>query len=419
MAHSPLSRAAETASIVWAGNARANENKNDNNKGKSKILPVVPLYSLREIDLHSLQGLLKGEGLSGRHAAAYAAWKSNPEGFEIDGKAPVRDLWERARAEAWPELASNLVSSSDSDSSSSSPPRFLVVAHSSFNQALVSVALGLPPRAFRRIVQSNGCVTELELRAAPFSPSSSSSSSTSSPSATVLRLNVGPRPPLKPSGGGVALVVLVSLEPGGGERSGSSRSSPSLAKALFGNDEDHDDDSAGRTEDKSGFRLPADAPIVLANPSSLATAAAAVEAGFDERSVRKAAAAATTATTPSPPPPLSFWRSAALAASEAPGGYAVAIGSSEDGEEALRESLSGLLVEQGGGKNASSSSSSSLSSFFSAPVGGVSVVEVSSASVAAGVFEGTIRCANWRRRATGGGEGAKKEVERASAASAA
>ena len=97
----------------------------------------------------------------------------------------------------------------------------------------------------------------------------------------------------------------------------------------------------------------------------------------------------------------------------------MAIGSSEDVEEALRESLSDLLVEQGGGKNASSSSSSSLSSFFSAPVGGVSVVEVSSASVAAGVFEGTIRCANWRRRATGGGEGAKKEVERASAASAA
>ena len=235
MAHSPLARASETASIIWAGNEGASGSGRGSDE-TPKPPPVVPLPSLREIDLHSFQGLLKSEGFSGRRAAAYARWKSCPEGFEVDGRAPVRDLWERAR-EAWGELLEELLLSAAPPASSSSPsssgpsassadaPRFLVVAHNAVNQALVSAAVGLPPRAFRRIVQSNGCVTELELELPTTSPLAGSpvgssrlaaAATAAAASAKVLRLNVGPRPPLKrpEKGGGVALVVLVSLDEG-------------------------------------------------------------------------------------------------------------------------------------------------------------------------------------------------------------
>lgn len=421
MAHSPLARAAETASIIWAGNESARDN-NNNSSSSSRPPAVVPLPSLREIDLHSFQGLLKSDGFSGRHAAAYATWKSNPEGFEIDGKAPVRDLWERA-GEAWRELSGNLVAPVPSSPSSSAPsPRFLVVAHNAVNQALISVAIGLPPRAFRRIVQSNGCVTELALsfpkgegkgeeNANLLENSSSLSSFAPSPSAaTVLRLNVGPRPPLKlpERAGGVALVVFVSL---GGEESESSRRSSSFARALFGEE--------GEKEGKFPFE---DAPLVLPDPlnssreeaAPFSLAAVAEAAGFDRRAVEKAAAAASLKQQPSSPSPpsscsSSFWRAAATAAASSPRGVAVAIGNKEQVEEALRESISDLFVEGDGERGAKaarknsggvvssfSSPPSSSSSFISAPAGGVSVVEVDSAAVAAGVFAGTLRCANWR-----------------------
>ena len=257
MAHSPLARASETASIIWAGNEGASRGRRSGSGSEENPTtpppPVVPLPSLREIDLHSFQGLLKSEGFSGRHAAAYARWKSCPEGFEIDGRAPVRDLWERARSEAWSELLEKLLlpaetatATAGSSSASAPPPppplpqpqqpqRFLVVAHNAVNQALVSAAVGLPPRAFRRIVQSNGCVTELELEleTQPEPPPTKTSGSppplaggasgAAVASATVLRLNVGPRPPLKlpERGGGVALVVLVSLDAEGAAAGGS------------------------------------------------------------------------------------------------------------------------------------------------------------------------------------------------------
>ena len=433
MAHSPLARASETASIIWAGNEGARESESeDRSEKRPPCAAVVPLPSLREIDLHSFQGLLKSEGFQGRHAAAYARWKSNPEGFQIDGRFPVRDLWGRA-GEAWRELLEELLpraaaaaaaassaalaaaaaaSPSSSSSSADPPSRFLVVAHNAVNQALVSSALGFPPRAFRRLVQSNGCVTELELRSAkgrqlphphPY-PNSSSSF------ATVLRLNVGPSPPLElpERGGGVALVVLVSV----GGRGKGDRASSSLARALFGGEEGGGAAGSGR--------LPAEAPLVL---SDSVLVAAAEAAGFDREAVARAAAARSERReqqrrqSPSPssssPAPVSFWRASAAAAAASPLGVAIALGSRQQVEEALRESLSDLFVEEEGeGEGAeeekakttsspsysSSSPPSSPSCFLSAPAGGVSVVEVDSAAVAAGFFAGTVRCANWRPR---------------------
>ncbi len=44
--------------------------------------------------------------------------------------------------------------------------RILVVAHNAVNQALIGVSLGLPPSAFRRLVQANAATTLLEYRPA-------------------------------------------------------------------------------------------------------------------------------------------------------------------------------------------------------------------------------------------------------------
>jgi len=60
------------------------------------------LWELREIDLYSFQGLLKEEGKE-KYGDRYAAWKTDPANFEIDGHFPVRELWERG-AECWESI---------------------------------------------------------------------------------------------------------------------------------------------------------------------------------------------------------------------------------------------------------------------------------------------------------------------------
>ncbi len=71
--HSPLQRAAETATIVWG----------------DRTGPISILPSLREIDLYSFQGLLKHEGKA-RFGGAFESWQRRASEFEIDGQAPVR-----------------------------------------------------------------------------------------------------------------------------------------------------------------------------------------------------------------------------------------------------------------------------------------------------------------------------------------
>ena len=186
MVHSPLARAAETATIVWGGR-----------KGSVTAAP-----SLREIDLHSLQGVLKNDALSHLGAFAHSAWKGAPAHFELDGRRPVVDLWERAAA-AW---GADVLPQRESVLAASPPPitRRLVVAHNAVNQALIGTALGLPPSSFRRVVQGNGCATEVLW-------SGGGGAASSSATATVTCLNVGSGgPPLTPAPAGGGLILLLA-----------------------------------------------------------------------------------------------------------------------------------------------------------------------------------------------------------------
>ena len=88
---SPLRRARQTAARVWGSRPGA--------------LAVLP--ALREVDLYSLQGVVKTDAASRpdgvRLVAALKAWKADPAGFLIDGHAPVRELWHRA-SRAWQDV---------------------------------------------------------------------------------------------------------------------------------------------------------------------------------------------------------------------------------------------------------------------------------------------------------------------------
>lgn len=55
------------------------------------------LPALREVDLYSFQGLVKAEA---KGSPRYADWSKAPHRFELDGHAPVRELWYRASV-AW------------------------------------------------------------------------------------------------------------------------------------------------------------------------------------------------------------------------------------------------------------------------------------------------------------------------------
>uniref|UniRef100_A0A061QWF0 Putative phosphoglycerate mutase n=1 Tax=Tetraselmis sp. GSL018 TaxID=582737 RepID=A0A061QWF0_9CHLO len=169
--HSPLERASRTAEIVWG----------------DREGPVVVLPSLREIDLYSFQGLLKDEGMA-RYGEQFKAWQKHASKFEIDGHAPVRELWYRGSL-VWREVLRLPTPYSTA----------LVVAHNAVNQAILCTALGLPPTYFRRILQSNGATSVLDL--SPGSP----------PRVTVDRLNQSPGSPLLAGAGRktAARIVLV------------------------------------------------------------------------------------------------------------------------------------------------------------------------------------------------------------------
>ncbi len=134
---SPLTRARQTADIVLPSiRSPISVRLND---------------ALREIDLYAFQGLAK-DAVPDEFRDAYAAWKANPAEFEIDGHRPVVELWARA-ADAWRDLRAGAA-----DLSAASA---LVVAHNATNQALLCTAMGLPPSAFRKVLQSNAAVSRV------------------------------------------------------------------------------------------------------------------------------------------------------------------------------------------------------------------------------------------------------------------
>ena len=81
------------------------------------------------------QGLVKAEGQE-RFGAAFAAWQSDPSGFEIDGHAPVRELWHRGSV-AW----QHVLTQGGAAAGEGRTPCALVVAHNAVNQ------VGFLPRA--------------------------------------------------------------------------------------------------------------------------------------------------------------------------------------------------------------------------------------------------------------------------------
>ena len=116
------------------------------------------------------QGMLKAEAKSAMGAAVYGAWQRTPADFQLPpgapgaGRYPVRELWHRASL-AWRQLLLPAAAAGGSAT-------VLVVAHNAVNQALLGVAAGLPPAAFRRLLQSNaaGSVVDLTPGAAPGAP---------------------------------------------------------------------------------------------------------------------------------------------------------------------------------------------------------------------------------------------------------
>jgi len=137
---SPLSRARQTADKIME---RVQVMKNR---------PEIILPSLREIDLYSFQGMDKFSRRA-EVSAEYAQWKANPSAFEIDGHAPVRELWYRASL-AWQSILCMVIAEEAEDD-------ILVVAHNAVNQALLCTAMGLPPELFRKITQSNAAYSQI------------------------------------------------------------------------------------------------------------------------------------------------------------------------------------------------------------------------------------------------------------------
>lgn len=73
MFRSPLARSHKTGEIIWGDRQQ----------------PVEDLPSLREVDLYSFQGLLKGEGKA-RFGEQFLMWQKDPDNFVIDDHYPVR-----------------------------------------------------------------------------------------------------------------------------------------------------------------------------------------------------------------------------------------------------------------------------------------------------------------------------------------
>ncbi|GLC74879.1 hypothetical protein PLESTF_001567300 [Pleodorina starrii] len=163
---SPLTRARQTTDVVLQG--REEQGAVGSETGR------LTLPSLREVDLYQFQGLLKHEGKA-LYGEQYKRWQKAPHEFELDGHAPVRELWYRASV-AWQMLLSEQPSgppgagrevegqcASSEEAMDTDPRVLLVVAHNAINQALVATALGLPPSYFRRLPQNNAALSIFDL----------------------------------------------------------------------------------------------------------------------------------------------------------------------------------------------------------------------------------------------------------------
>lgn len=146
---SPLSRALDTARVIL--------------KDREGI-PLHVTDQLREIDLTAWEGLTFAE-VQEKYPEDYHLWRHHPDNLELEGRFPVRELWQQAQG-FWEMLAFHLQSASGHWNHGADPsPRqtlnILIVGHSGINRALVSTAIGLGPHHYHRLGQDNCAISVL------------------------------------------------------------------------------------------------------------------------------------------------------------------------------------------------------------------------------------------------------------------
>lgn len=211
---SPLARARQTADAILQRHPAFQE---------ASARTTEP--SLREVDLYSFQGLLKHEGKA-LYGEQYKQWQKAPEGFQIDGHAPVRELWYRGGL-AWQRVLGPGAAGLDGAfPAAPSALQLLVVAHNAINQALVATALGLPPRYFRRLPQNNAALSIFDFAPAP--------GGSGPPTVDLVCLNQSPDNPFKNPDKVVGHVVLVTLPGGPGSEAAAPAAAGSTGPASRG-----------------------------------------------------------------------------------------------------------------------------------------------------------------------------------------
>ncbi|MEM7555167.1 MAG: histidine phosphatase family protein [Cyanobacteria bacterium P01_A01_bin.84] len=186
MHHSPLGRAKETANIIYQ------------ELRSSSDLSCKPQASekLKEIHLPAWEGLLSAEAQQ-KFPQDYRIWQETPHKLsmflEEEGVTkeyfPVLALYEQARL-FWQDILS--LHPLDT---------VLIVAHNGINRALISTALGIDPRYYQSIQQSNCCINILN-----FSGGLSESVELESLNQTQHMGDL--LPPLRPNHQGVRLLLV-------------------------------------------------------------------------------------------------------------------------------------------------------------------------------------------------------------------
>ena len=116
------------------------------------LLPIFIDRKLTEIEMSDWQGLFYQE-VKERFPEAYRCWQESPHLFTFDGITyPVLELFEQAQ-QFWQEVLDKHRGQT-----------ILVVAHGGTNRALISTAMGLEPKHYHNLQQSNCGISCLEFR---------------------------------------------------------------------------------------------------------------------------------------------------------------------------------------------------------------------------------------------------------------
>jgi len=151
---SPLARARETAMQVlggWSGSSR-------------RVIPTRIDPRLQEVRLYTWEGALF-DSIRANFPKDFDDWQSRPHRFRLrsesgDVRFPVLDLFGQARS-FWSEFLA-----------ARPGKRVLIVTHGGTARALILTLLGLSPKGFQSIQQSNLGLTILRLPDAPAAPGS-------------------------------------------------------------------------------------------------------------------------------------------------------------------------------------------------------------------------------------------------------